>query len=167
MRIETERLLITDFTPDMAQAVHLGSLDEDTRRFLPDEVFETEEIAAAVIADLIACYTGTDGPFVHPMLSDGVYAGYVQLVPLDNGRWEIGYHTVKAMTGRGYVTEAVRAFLPVMMERLSLREVDGICDAKNAASIRVMEKCGFTRVFEGDGLYHGKMQPIVKMVYRK
>ena len=167
MRIETERLLITDFTPDMAQAAHLGSLDEDTRRFLPDEVFETEEIAAAVIADLIECYAGADGPFVHPMLSDGVYAGYVQLVPLDNGRWEIGYHTVRTMTGCGYATEAVRAFLPVIMDRLSLHEVDGICDAKNAASIRVLEKCGFTRVFEGDGLYHGKMQPIIKMVYRK
>ena len=81
------------------------------------------------------------------MLSDGVYAGYVQLVPLDNGSWEIGYHTVKAMTGRGYATEAVRAFLPVMMERLSLSEVDGICDANNIASRRVLEKCGFT--YEG------------------
>ena len=167
MRIETERLLITDFTPDMAQAVHLGSLDEDTRRFLPDEVFETEEIASAVIADLIECYAGTDGPFVHPMLANGVYAGYVQLVPLDNGRWEIGYHTVKDMTGRGYATEAVRAFLPVMMERLSLSEVDGICDANNITSRRVLEKCGFVKVFEGDGLYHGTIQPIVKMVYRK
>lgn len=167
MRIETERLLITDFTPDMAQAVHLGSLDEDTRRFLPDEVFETEEIASAVIADLIECYAGTEGPFVHPMLADSIYAGYVQLVPLDNGRWEIGYHTVKAMTGRGYATEAVRAFLPVMMERLSLSEVDGICDANNIASRHVLEKCGFVKVFEGDGLYHGTIQPIVKMVYRK
>ena len=167
MRIETERLLITDFTPDMAQAVHLGSLDEDTRRFLPDEVFETEEIAAAVITDLIECYAGTEGPFVHPMLADSIYAGYVQLVPLDNGSWEIGYHTVKAMTGRGYATEAVRAFLPVMMERLSLREVNGICDANNIASRRVLEKCGFVKVFEGDGLYHGTIQPIVKMVYRK
>jgi hypothetical protein len=46
MRIETKRLVITDFRSDMARAVHLGSLDEDTRRFLPDEVFETEEIAA-------------------------------------------------------------------------------------------------------------------------
>ena len=53
MQLTTERLLITDFTPDMASAVHLGSLDEDTRRFLPDEVFETEAIAADVIGDLI------------------------------------------------------------------------------------------------------------------
>ena len=167
MNIQTERLLITDFTPDMAKAVHLGSLDDDVRRFLPDEVFGTEEIAAAVIADLMDCYNGTEGPFVHPMLADGVYAGYVQLVPLGDGEWEIGYHTVKAMTGRGYATEAVRAFLPVMMDKMRLTHVHGVCDAENAASIRVLAKCGFTRVYEGEGMYHGRMQPIVKMIYRK
>lgn len=164
MRIETPRLVITDFRSDMAKAVHLGSLDEDTRRFLPDEVFETEAIAAEVIADLMECYSGTEGPFVHPMLADGVYAGYVQLVPIESG-WEIGYHVVKDMTGRGYATEAVQAFLPVMMDKLSLTSVAGICDAENAASIRVLEKCGFTRVFEGVAQYHSEMKPVVKMTY--
>lgn len=166
MRIETQRLVITDFTPDMAEAVHRGSLDENTRRFLPDEVFETVDIAAEVIADLMECCGGTEGPFVHPMLADGVYAGYVQLVPIDGG-WEIGYHTVREMTGRGYATEAVQAFLPVMMDRLGLTQVAGICDARNAASIRVLEKCGFTRVFEGESLYHGAMIPIVRMIFTK
>lgn len=166
MRIESERLLITDFTPEMAEAVHLGSLDEDTRHFLPDEVFETAEIAAEVIADLMDCYAGTEGPFVHPMLADGQYVGYVQLVPIEDG-WEIGYHTVKAYAGLGYATEAVRAFLPVMMEKLHLTQVAGICDAQNAASLRVLEKCGFRRVFEGEGMYHGAMTPIVKMMYTK
>ena len=166
MQIETKRLIIADFTPDMAMAVHLGSLDEDTRRFLPDEVFETEAIAADVIADLIGCYGGTEGPFVHPMLVNGEYAGYVQLVPIENG-WEVGYHTVKAHTGKGYATEAVQAFLPVMMDKLGLHQVAGICDAENAASIRVLEKCGFVRTFEGEALYHGTMTPIVRMVYSK
>ena len=45
MHLETERLIITDFTLDMAQDVHLNSLDEDNRRFVPDEVFETVEDA--------------------------------------------------------------------------------------------------------------------------
>lgn len=166
MNLKTERLVITDFTPEMALAVHLGSLDEDTRRFLPDEVFETIEIASDVIADLIECYEGTEGPFVHPMLADGEYAGYVQLVPIDDG-WEIGYHTVAAYTGKGYATEAVRAFLPAMMDNMNLHQVYGICDADNKASIRVLEKCGFVRIYEGEGMYHGRMQPIVKMVYSK
>ena len=167
MRIETDRLIITDFTPDMAQAVHLGSLDEDTQRFLPDEVFPTVEIAAEVIAGLTACYGGTEGPFVHPfLLRDGTYAGYVQLVPLDDG-WEVGYHTVAAHTRRGYATEALRAFLPEIMARFSLREVAGVCDAENAASIRVLEKCGFRRVFEGDARYQGSLRPVVKLLYNK
>lgn len=167
MRIETSRLVITDFTPDMARAVHLGSLDDDTRRFLPDEVFETEEIASAVIADLMECYAGTEGPFVHPMLAGDEYAGYVQLVPTEDGMWEIGYHTAKPHTGKGYATEAVQAFLSVMMDRLSLTQVAGICDAENAASIRVLEKCGFLRTFEGTGLYQGRITPVVKMIYTK
>ena len=49
--IETERLTITEFTPDMAQAVHENSLDEDNRRFVPDEVFETVEEAARLMDD--------------------------------------------------------------------------------------------------------------------
>lgn len=165
MHIQTERLLIIDFTPDMAQAVHLGSLDADTRRFLPDEVFETTEIAAAVIADLIDCYKGSEGPFVHPYFADGIYAGYVQLVLTDDAMWEVGYHTVSALTGNDYATEALQAFLPVMMAQLGLTEVAGICDAENVASIRVLEKCGFVRIYEGVGMYQGSLRPIVKMIY--
>ena len=45
MNIKTERLEITQFTLDMAEAVHLNSLDEDNRKFNTDEVFETMEDA--------------------------------------------------------------------------------------------------------------------------
>lgn len=166
MRIETKRLVISDFTPDMAMAVHLGSMDEDTRRFLPDEVFPTEEIAREVISDLMDCYRGTEGPFVHPfLLKDSTYAGYVQLVPLGDG-WEAGYHTVKAYTRQGYATEALTAFLPVMGRKLSLQDVEGVCDAENVASIRVLEKCGFVRVFTGDAPYQGTVRHVVKMIKR-
>ena len=43
--VETDRLFITEMTADMAMDVHQNSLDEDTRRFVPDEVFETPEDA--------------------------------------------------------------------------------------------------------------------------
>lgn len=43
--VETERLIITEMTMDMAMDIHKNSLDEDTRRFVPDEVFETLEDA--------------------------------------------------------------------------------------------------------------------------
>lgn len=43
MLIETDRLIITEFTPDMAQVVQENSVDEDNKRFVPDEVWETIE----------------------------------------------------------------------------------------------------------------------------
>ena len=69
MRIETDRLIITEFTMDMAQAVHENSLDEDNRRFVPDEVFETLEEARETIEFLISVYGTNDGPQVHPVIT--------------------------------------------------------------------------------------------------
>ena len=102
MRIETERLVITEFTPDMARDVHLNSLDEDNRRFVPDEVFETEEDARETVAFLISQYGGLEGPLAYPVFTKAgrENIGYVQMVPLEDGSWEIGYHIAKPFTGR-------------------------------------------------------------------
>ena len=164
--IETNRLIITKFTHDMAQAVHQNSLDEDTRRFLPDEVFETVEDAAETIDFLISQYEVTDGPLVYPaLLKDKTNIGYVQAVPTENGVWEVGYHTANQFTGKGYATEAVTAFLPVIMKQLKIQKIYGICDAENVASCRVLEKCGFSLEYQGVGIYQGKQTQIKKYVY--
>ena len=167
--IETNRLIITKFTHDMAQAVHQNSLDEDTRRFLPDEVFETVEDAAETIDFLMSQYEGADGPFVYPIITNdgGKNIGYVQLCQIDDGSWEIGYHIAKQFTGHGYATEAVKAFLPVMAQKLNIKEVYGICLAENTASVRVLEKCGFVQVYQGAGNYQGKETQIIKTKWEK
>ena len=167
MKIETERLIITEFDLSMAEAVHKNSLDEDNRRFVPDEVFETVEEAKETIEFLMDCYKTGDGPLVYPvMLKSGENAGYVQLVPLEEG-YEIGYHIGAAYTKKGYATEAVKAFLDYMMKEKNLTKVTGICVAENAASKKVMEKCGFCKEFEGKGQYQGEEREIAKyIVYR-
>ena len=167
MYIETDRLVITEFDENMAQAVHLNSLDEDNRRFVPDEVFETVEEAAETIAFLMECYKTGKGPLVYPvLLKTGKNIGYVQAVPMDGGVWEIGYHIAAAHTKQGYATEAVNAFLPVMMELLQLKTMLGVCLADNAASAKVMTRCGFEKTFEGIGNYQGKDRKICKFLYR-
>lgn len=167
MRIETERLVITEFTPDMAPDVCENSHDEDTRRFVPDEVFETVEDARETIAFLMEQYGGTDGPLACPVLKkdDGTNIGYVQMVPIGNGCWEIGYHIAKKHTGKGYATEAVSAFLPAAAARLGVGEVYGICLAANGASRRVLRKCGFVPVFEGIGSYQGEEREIFRGIW--
>ena len=149
MNIVTERLTVTDFTLDMAMAVHQNSLDEDNRRFTPDEVFETVEEAKETIEFLMSVYATGEGPLVHPVLQkDGTCVGYVQAVPLDEGGYEIGYHIGKAYTGKGYATEAVKAFLPVVMNKLGISTIAGVCLAENIASVKVMEKAGFVKEFD-------------------
>ena len=56
MIIETERLIIKEFDLDMAKEVHENSLDDDNRKFVPDEVFETEDAARETIKFLIGQY---------------------------------------------------------------------------------------------------------------
>lgn len=166
MRIETERLIITKFTMDMAEAVHLNSLDEDNRRFVPDEVFETVEEAADTIGFLMGVYENGDGPLVYPvLLKDGGCIGYVQAVPLDDGIWEIGYHIGGSYTGNGYATEAVKAFLPVILPKLGLSAIAGICLAENKASVKVMERCGFVKEYDGIGPYQGEERHICKFTF--
>ena len=164
--LKSERLTITEFTPDMAQAVHENSLDEDTRRFVPDEVFETVEDASETIDFLMAQYGGTDGPFVYPvLLSDGTNIGYVQAVPLDDGIWEIGFHIGAKYTKNGYATEAVGAFIPVIMKKIGISKMAGVCLAGNIASRKVMEKCGFVLEFKGIDDYQGEKREICRYWY--
>ena len=166
MRIETERLIISEFTMDMAEAVHLNSLDEDNRRFVPDEVFETVEEAADTVGFLMGVYENGDGPLVYPvLLKDSTYIGYVQAVPFDDGTWEVGYHIGANYTKPGYANEAVKAFLPIIMPKLGISQIVGICLADNKASVKVMERSGFIKEFEGVGTYQEEESLICKFHY--
>ncbi|MGN0459681.1 MAG: GNAT family N-acetyltransferase [Ruminococcus sp.] len=166
MQIETERLTITEFDMSMAESVHKESLDEDNRRFVPDEVFETVEEATETVEFLMGVYEKGNGPLVYPVtLKDGTYIGYVQAVPFDDGTWEVGYHIGERFTKQGYATEAVTAFLPVIMKQIGITEMTGICLAENKASAKVMERCGFIKLFQGIGNYQGEEREICKFVY--
>lgn len=165
MRIQTERLLIMQFETNMALDVHLNSLDEDVRKFLPDEVFETVDEARAAIAFLMSRYESDEGPFVYPvLLKNGTNIGYVQLIRINEG-WEIGYHIAKGYTGRGFASEATLAFLHWAKRERKIEEVFGICAAENIASRKVMQKCGFELYFEGDSEYQGRRRYVCK--YRR
>lgn len=165
---ETERLLIAEMTMDMVMDVHRNSLDEDTRRFVPDEVFETPEDAKKTVEFLMSQYGSTDGPLVYAIIlkENDKNIGYVQLVPIREGRWEIGYHVAEPYTGKGYATEAVTAFLPVITEKLGINEVYGIRMLDNTASGRVLEKCGFETFFAGEGEYHDGVYEISKSIWK-
>ena len=167
MKIKTERLEIKEFNLEMVEAVHINSLDDDNRKFNPNEVFETIQDAQDTVEFLMSVYENGDGPLVYPIiLSDGVNIGYVQAVPIYDDKWEVGYHIAKSYTGKGYATEALKAFLPFIMEKLNIKEIIGICVIENIASIKVLEKGGFIKVYEGIGTYQDEERQICKFIYK-
>lgn len=80
-------------------------------------------------------------------LSDQAFLGWCAL-----SRWNpdfrspsLGYCLTQAAWGHGYATEAVGALLTWAFAALPLNRVQAETDTRNAASARVLEKCGFVR----------------------
>ena len=163
--IESGKLSIVKMDKSMYYDVYRNSLDEDNKKFVPDEVFNSLEETSEVVDQIIQNYDAEDGPFVYAVIrkEDNQNMGYVQLVKIDDG-WEIGYHIAKLFTGHGYATEAVNLFLDYLKKNSDLKEIYGIALAKNKASRRVLEKCGFKLIFEGDGIYQGNRRKIIKTI---
>lgn len=57
----------------------------------------------------------------------------------------IGYWMGQPFVRCGYMTAALRAVLPFSFDTLRLHRVEAACIPTNAASIRLLEKCGFVR----------------------
>lgn len=167
MQLETERLIIKDFTVDMARDVHLNSLDKETEKYVPDEVFKTEEDAKETIEFLMSVYDNLEEPQVHPVFlkKDNSNIGYVQLVPLEKGGYEIGYHIAEKQRRKGYATEATKAFLRHVALHFDVKEVYGICLSENRASLNVLSKCGFVAKEKGYSKYQNKMKEVIKSLW--
>ena len=77
-------------------------------------------------------------------LRNGTHIGDLCFKGLDsNGVAEIGYGILEEYQGQGYATEAVKAALRWAFQNPNVTAIEAETDADNAASKRVLEKCGF------------------------
>jgi ribosomal-protein-alanine N-acetyltransferase len=87
-------------------------------------------------------------PFLIFREQDGALVGGITLANVRRGIVQagtVGYWTGEPYAGRGYMTAALRVLLPTLFGELSLHRVEAACIPGNAASVRVLEKCGFVR----------------------
>lgn len=64
---------------------------------------------------------------------------------------EIGYSVIPDRRRRGYATEAARSLVDWALRQPGVRAVVASCDKENVASIRTLERLGFSRTGENDG----------------
>jgi ribosomal-protein-serine acetyltransferase len=62
----------------------------------------------------------------------------------DIPKFEVGYWLRTSTTGKGYATEATRGVIQYAIEHLGAKRLDACCDEDNSASMRVLERSGFT-----------------------
>jgi ribosomal-protein-alanine N-acetyltransferase len=87
-------------------------------------------------------------PFLVFRESDDVLLGGVTLANVRRGIVQagtIGYWVGQPYTGQGVMTAALRVLLPTLFGELNLHRIEAACIPTNTPSVRVLEKCGFTR----------------------
>ena len=86
----------------------------------------------------------------HPCViveGDGTIIGRANLKDIDQraGTAEIGYRIAESHAGNGLATDAVRFLIELARGEWQLGQLHAYVAYKNTASIRVLEKCSFTR----------------------
>ncbi len=148
MPIVTERLALRRFRASDAATLSEYRSDPAVARYQSWTAPYPLAQAEATVATLATGDPGRPGWFQYAIerTADHTHLGDVGVLLHDNLRQaEIGFTLAAQHHGRGYATEAVRAVLDHLFHVQRLHKVSAECDARNAASARLLERAGFTR----------------------
>jgi len=117
--------------------------------------------AAAFIAEMAEAEIGVPGEWFQIAVADKPTDALVGDIGIgfDSDRagvGEIGFSLAPWVQGRGLGTEAVRCALALVFESGQVEIVEGITDARNAPSIRLLERVGMRLVRTQPTLFKGE-----------
>lgn len=138
--METERLLIRRFLPEDGEELFEYLSREAVVQYEPYGVFTREQAQAE------AARRAGDPNFWAVCLRDtGRLIGNIFLAPGEFETWELGYVFHDDYHGKGYATEAARAMTDDLFRSAKARRIVSMCNPKNTASWRLMERLGMRR----------------------
>jgi RimJ/RimL family protein N-acetyltransferase len=155
LRLETERLILRPFEPGDEEDIHAVYSDPSTFEYLGSEpkesIEDTREVLARVEQRLRERGLALGAAVER---ASGRVIGDCGLQHLEDGEQvEVGYRMGREYRGRGYTTEAARAWLTYGLDTLGLDRIVAVVRPENVASTRVMEKAGMR--FVGPGHHYG------------
>ena len=141
--LRTERLLIRPWqSADVADAFSYASDEEWARYLLNVPQPYTYQDAESFITRVSGIDWAREADFAIELNGHAIGGIRLYLVTPANDVAGLGYNVGRAYWNKGYVTEAVRAILPYAFGTAGLHKVFATADARNLASIRVMQKVG-------------------------
>lgn len=151
--LQTERLFLRRFTLADAPAIYTGwAQDTAVTRYLRWNPHQSLAETKALVKNWCCAYEEEPDFYNWAICrsEDGALLGSIGVMPCDTGL-SIGYALRQRVWGQGYATEAVRAATAHLIGFAGISALWGIYASENAASGRVLEKCGF--VYNHDASY--------------
>lgn len=148
--IRTARLLLRPYgREDLDYLADVTSRPEVVR-YLYEEVRDRREAAAELELRSRLRFIEKEGDRILLAVEraeDGVVVGDVNLhyASVRHRQGEVGWVFHPDHQGKGYATEAAAEMLRLGFEELYLHRIYARCDARNTASVRVMERLGMRR----------------------
>ena len=175
--LETPRLILRQFTEgDVDNLFNLNSDPAVMRYLTGGRPTPREEIRDEIIPVHLAVYDRLDrlGTWAAESTATGEFLGWFHFRPgpdSDITNIELGYRLHRFAWGKGYATEGSRALIGMGFTELAVQRVFAHTMTVNAASRRVMEKCGLTLVrtlpYEGGYEIVGREQGEVEYALTK
>jgi RimJ/RimL family protein N-acetyltransferase len=145
--LETDRLFMRPLTEADAAEMYALNADPEVIRYTGDGPFESVEAAAKFLREYKAYELYGVGRMAVILKDTGEITGWCGLkYHPDSGETDLGYRLMKKYWNMGIATESSLAHLNYGIHTLGLKRIIARAMHENAASIRVMIKCGF--VFE-------------------
>lgn len=154
----TSRLLLRRMQQSDIERFAAYRADAELARYQGWEPMSTAE-AAAFVEDMRAAPALVEGKWLQiaiAELSEGGLVGDIGFCLQADGDLAVGFTLRRQSQGQGFATEALRAFANAMLQRPTVRRVVGIVDARNSASIRVLERVGMRWVGSCDTVFKGE-----------
>jgi RimJ/RimL family protein N-acetyltransferase len=148
--LRTERLELRPFKDDDLEALFAMQRDERVIRYLPWGPQSRDQVLRLLerIKPMTAVDASGDATRLAAVLPDSrAVVGDFSLwrTSREHAQGEIGFVVHPDHQRRGYATEACIALLRLGFENLGLHRIMGRADARNVASIGVMERLGMRR----------------------
>ncbi len=145
--LETERLVLRPYEERDLDAYHAIRSQPEVARYLYDEPLGLDEAREKLARLVSARGLEAAGDWLSAaatLRESGVVVGDVALhwESVQHRTGEIGFVFDPAHQGRGYATEAARAFVDWGFGSFGLHRVIGRTEARNIGSARVLEKLG-------------------------
>lgn len=146
--LETERLVLRNLHPDDKEQVFAIRSNATTMQYIPRPLARTVDDAMGVI-EMITGFTAGNERINWAITERGNdkllgIIGYVNFRP-ESHRAEVGYVLHHEYLRKGIAQEALRAVLVYGFDTIQLHSIEAIINTQNEASIKLVEKLGFTR----------------------